>query len=476
MRWGLLGAGAMGREALSAAADSSRAVFTAVASRSPAKARAFADATGVEHSFGSYADLLASDVVDAVYIALPVSLHTEWTIAALRAGKHVLCEKPFALSAAEAAACFDAADGTPASRSGRADPSDAAGPLRADTSAGGTFRADTSAAGPLRADTPAGGPLRADAGAPRWAAAPSSTSAAGPLPAGASAAAVPGTLAAAGAARAEAESEASGVVGRLVCAEGFMYRHHPQTALARSLVASGAIGSVAFIRSALTVSVPPDDIRRSVALGGGALLDLGCYCVSATRLFGGPPINVSATYIPDGPGGVDLRVAATLTLADGVLAQFDVGLDLPRRDELEVVGTEGRLVIPDPWLCRAGYVELTHGDITERRFADSPSGTHGASTSDLPSGTHDDASSYDLPSGTRDDASSYDLPSGTRDDASSYDLPSGTHDASTSDAYRFEFDAVSAAILGGAPLEFGRDDAVEQASVLSAVRAAYLGQ
>ena len=71
-----------------------------------------------------------------------------------------------------------------------------------------------------------------------------------------------------------------------------MYRHHPQTTLARKLVADGAIGRLAYVRAALSVSVEPGDIRRSVELGGGALGDLGCYCVSAIRLFAGEPTRV----------------------------------------------------------------------------------------------------------------------------------------------------------------------------------------
>ena len=143
-----------------------------------------------------------------------------------------------------------------------------------------------------------------------------------------------------------------------------MWREHPQTAVVVQLVAQGAIGRLAFIRAALSVSAPPGDIRRTSVLGGGAVLDLGCYCISAIRLFGGQPLQVRAVQVPDpapGAQGCDLRLAATLTLPDDVVGQFDVGLDLTRRDELELIGTEGNVVVPDPWLCRTGRVELHSG-------------------------------------------------------------------------------------------------------------------
>jgi predicted dehydrogenase len=69
--------------------------------------------------------------------------------------------------------------------------------------------------------------------------------------------------------------------------------------VAVQLVAEGAIGHLALIRAALSVSAPPGDIRRTSVLGGGAVLDLGCYCISAIRLFGGQPLQVRAVQVPD---------------------------------------------------------------------------------------------------------------------------------------------------------------------------------
>lgn len=328
VRWGMLSTAAIGRVAAGAVHGSKQAEFVAVAGRDADRAAARAAELGVARSFGSYDALLSDDAVDAVYIPLPIALHTEWTIRALRAGKHVLCEKPFATSAADAAACFDAAE----------------------------------------------------------------------------------------------------AAGR-VCIEGLMWRHHPQTLLAQRLIAEGAIGDVAFVRAALSVSVDPGDIRRTGRLGGGASLDLGCYCLSAIRLFGGQPVSVSAARVVDtapGADSADLRLAATLTLPRDALAQFDVALDYPRRDELEIIGTTGKITVPDPWLCRLGYLDLERGGAAERLPAD-PTGQYRLGD---PANPDND------------------------------------------DAYRIEFEAASRLIEDGATAVFGRADAVDQAAAIEAVRAA----
>jgi xylose dehydrogenase (NAD/NADP) len=105
----LLSTASIGRLVVEATRTARTAEFVAVASRDASKAERFADELGLEASFGSYEELLASDQIDAVYVALPVSMHTGWTVRALEAGRHVLCEKPFATSPEDAARCFDAA-------------------------------------------------------------------------------------------------------------------------------------------------------------------------------------------------------------------------------------------------------------------------------------------------------------------------------------------------------------------------------
>lgn len=102
LRFGILSTAKIGRElVVPAIQDAENCVVTAVASRDIERARAMADRFSVPHAFASYTEMLASDLIDAVYIPLPTSQHVEWTIKAADAGKHVLCEKPIALRAEE---------------------------------------------------------------------------------------------------------------------------------------------------------------------------------------------------------------------------------------------------------------------------------------------------------------------------------------------------------------------------------------
>ncbi|MEW6322588.1 MAG: Gfo/Idh/MocA family oxidoreductase [Acidobacteriota bacterium] len=101
LRWGLLGTARINRRLIPAMRAAGRSAVAAVASRDRARAAAYASEWDIPLAFGSYEALLGSDAVDAVYIPLPNSLHVEWTLAALAAGKHVLCEKPLALTPAD---------------------------------------------------------------------------------------------------------------------------------------------------------------------------------------------------------------------------------------------------------------------------------------------------------------------------------------------------------------------------------------
>ena len=109
IRWGVLSTAKIGTEEVIPAMQLGEyCKFTAIASRQLEKAQAAARRLGIEKAYGSYEELLADCDVDAVYLPLPNHLHVPWAIKALKAGKHVLCEKPIGLNAAEAQELLEA--------------------------------------------------------------------------------------------------------------------------------------------------------------------------------------------------------------------------------------------------------------------------------------------------------------------------------------------------------------------------------
>jgi D-xylose 1-dehydrogenase (NADP+, D-xylono-1,5-lactone-forming) len=263
--WGILSTARINRLLLAGARKSERVEVVAVASRDLARAESYAEEQGIERAHGSYEALLDDPDVEAVYISLPNSMHVDWSIRALEAGKHVLCEKPLTRHAAEAERAFDAADRT----------------------------------------------------------------------------------------------------GRHLT-EAFMYRHNPQTARLSQLVAEDAVGELERIRAAFSFTVDnPTNIRLLAELDGGALMDVGCYCVSGSRLLAGEPEQVHGEQVL-GPGGVDVRFAGTMRFPGDVTAEFECGLDLPSRDELEVTGADGSIFLDDPWHCRKPVIEVRRDGETER--------------------------------------------------------------------------------------------------------------
>jgi D-xylose 1-dehydrogenase (NADP+, D-xylono-1,5-lactone-forming) len=264
VRFGFLSTARINRRLLAAAAKSERAEVVAVASRDASRAEAYAVEYGIGRSYGSYEALLGDPAVDAVYISLPNSLHVEWSVRALAAGKHVLCEKPLTRNPEEAEEAFDVAE-----RAGR------------------------------------------------------------------------------------------------VLMEAFMWRHSPQTAKLVQLVEGGVIGELRLVRA--TFSFPVEgrrNIRLDPELEGGALMDVGTYGVSAARLLGGEPNRAYGEQLI-GDTGVDILFTGLLRFPRGVIAQVDAGMELPRRDGLEAVGTEGSLVIPDPWIAQRLVLHLRRGDARE---------------------------------------------------------------------------------------------------------------
>jgi D-xylose 1-dehydrogenase (NADP+, D-xylono-1,5-lactone-forming) len=133
--------------------------------------------------------------------------------------------------------------------------------------------------------------------------------------------------------------------------EAFMYRFHPRTEKILKLVRDGALGELRFINASFTFRLrSPNNIRLSKELGGGSLMDVGCYCVNVIRtLTAAEPVEVQA-YVNWADSGVDLQMAGALKFEGGLLANFDSGLNLERRETVTVAGTEGYLEIPKSFL------------------------------------------------------------------------------------------------------------------------------
>ena len=255
LRWGILSTANIGRAAVIPAIQASQnGVVTAVASRDAQKGAEFAAKLGIPVSYGSYEALLDDPEIDAVYIPLPNSMHYEWTIKAARAGKHILCEKPLALTAIQ---CLEMG----------------------------------------------------------------------------------------------AAAHEHGVL----LMEAFMYRFHPRTEKIIEHVQSGALGSVQMIQSSFTFRVnQPDNIRMIAELGGGSLMDVGCYCVNICRtLAGEEPIAVQA-FANWSASKVDEQLIGNMRFANGLLAQFDCALTLGRRETYTVAGTDAYLFVPDAFLPGQG--------------------------------------------------------------------------------------------------------------------------
>ena len=259
LRWGILSTANIGRAAvIPAIHHSASGEVIAVASREYDRAREFAEANAIPNALGSYEALLEDEGIDAVYIPLPNSMHAEWTIRFAEAGKHVLCEKPLGVTAAECDAMAAAAD-------------------------------------------------------------------------------------------------AAGVV----CMEAFMYRFHPRIDRVLDLIDDGAIGALRSIYSAFTFKLTnADNIRWLPEMGGGSLMDVGCYCVNVSRTIARrEPVEVQAVATWTGLG-LDEQMAGMLRFDDGVVAQFNCSLSMERRECLHAAGTDGHLEVAKLFVPGTGDVTV----------------------------------------------------------------------------------------------------------------------
>jgi predicted dehydrogenase len=259
VKWGVMGNAAIARVCVIAAIQKSRnGRVHALATRRPEQAREVAAENNIEHIYNSYDALLVDPEIEAVYIPLPNHLHHPWSLKALQAGKHVLCEKPLACNAKEARALAAAAQ---------------------------------------------------DAG--------------------------------------------------LALMEAFMYRFHPRSQRIKQMVAEGSIGTPCLVRSAFCYRMSEKDwthtenARLKPQMGGGALLDVGCYSISVARWFlGAEPTHLQAQAVYH-PGGADVHVVGSLGFADSGLATFEGSFVSALQQTYTVVGSEGAIELPHnafvPW-------------------------------------------------------------------------------------------------------------------------------
>jgi xylose dehydrogenase (NAD/NADP) len=147
------------------------------------------------------------------------------------------------------------------------------------------------------------------------------------------------------------EMEAAAVANGVKLLEAFMYRFHPRTEKVVEMLRNGVIGDLKQVRSTFTFLLTrPGDIRWDGALGGGALMDVGCYCVNVSRtMIGREPVEVRAMANFRSPG-VDQQMAGTLRFDDGLLAHFDCALTMERSEAYQIFGTDGHLRVQQAFL------------------------------------------------------------------------------------------------------------------------------
>jgi predicted dehydrogenase len=220
----------------------------AIASRDVEAARSAAVELGIPQAYGSYEELLADPHIEAVYNPLPNHLHVPLTLAAARAGKHVLCEKPIALSAAQARELKEAAS-------------------------------------------------------------------------------------------------------NVLIAEAFMIRHHPQWQRAQSIVRTGEIGEVRAVNVMFSYfNVDPSNVRNQREIGGGALLDIGCYAVKSGRmLFDALPVRAIALVDRDPAFGTDRTSSGLVDFGHGRHLTFSVSTQAVPYQRVQALGTNGRIEIQIPF-------------------------------------------------------------------------------------------------------------------------------
>lgn len=254
LRWGILSTANIGMGKVTPAImQSAHSEVVAIASRNSESARKAADKLGIPKAYGSYEELLADPEIDAIYNPLPNHLHVEMTLAANAAGKHVLCEKPIAITAADAMRL----------RGARKD--------------------------------------------------------------------------------------------RLIM-EAFMVRFHAQWHRARDIARSGELGDIRAVRAVFSYyNVDPNNVRNKADIGGGGLLDIGCYPVTAGRFFfEAEPRRVVSLVERDPDFGTDRLASVLADFGGGRQLNLLVSTQLVPNQSVEILGTKGRLEIIIPFNAPEG--------------------------------------------------------------------------------------------------------------------------
>lgn len=256
IRWGILSTALIGTEKVIPAMQQGKfCEVVAISSRDSAKAKAAAEKLGIATSHGSYDELLADPNVDAVYNPLPNHMHVPWSIKALEAGKHVLCEKPIGLSSAEGQELVDAGKKHP----------------------------------------------------------------------------------------------------QLKLMEAFMYRHHPQWVTMRDMINAGEIGEFRTINSFFSYfNNDPNNIRNMADIGGGALMDIGCYPISLSRfLFGAEPTGIQSAVEYDPELKID-RLSSVIMQFEKGTSTFTCSTQMHPYQRVHAYGTRGHLEIEIPFNAPPG--------------------------------------------------------------------------------------------------------------------------
>lgn len=269
VRWGVLSVARIGVDKVIPGMQRGKLCeVVAIASRSLDRAQAAAQKLGLPKAYGTYEELLADPEIDAIYNPLPNHLHVPWSVKALEAGKHVLCEKPIALTSQEAESLVDAGKRHP----------------------------------------------------------------------------------------------------QLKLMEAFMYRHHPQWVAARRFVTEGRIGALRAVQTLFSYhNVNRDDIRNQPEIGGGGLMDIGCYPISLSRfLFNREPVRVCGWIELDPEFQTDRLASAMLDFGDGI-SSFTCSTQLYPHQRVTIMGDAGEVEIEIPFNAppdRPCRVRLATGEAT----------------------------------------------------------------------------------------------------------------